>query len=86
MFRVVPGVPLEAEALKYAPKPHILLSIQKWSAQPPLFTCDWSFHIPVGLEAHCSGSTQDLKSTCLAAAVLSVFHPLPVHLTSVEAF
>lgn len=64
-----------------------MLSIQKWSVQPQLFTCDWSFHIAVGsLLTACSGSTQALQSICRADVGQLLFQPLADHFISVEAF
>lgn len=64
-----------------------MLSIQKWSVQPQLFTCDWSFHIAVGsLLAACSGSTQALQSICRADVGQLLFQPLPVHFTVADDF
>lgn len=63
------------------------MSIQKWSVQPQLFTCDWSFHIAVGsLLVACSGSTHALQSICRAEVGQLVFQPLAVHFIFVDAF
>lgn len=84
--RVVQGVPFEPVVFSLNPTPPILLSTEITSLQPQLFTCVWSFQIPLGLEVPCSGKTKARKSTNLAAAVLSVFQPLLLQVAAVEAF
>jgi len=84
---VVQGVQLPPFVLKYAPSHQTLESIQKWSVQPPLFTCDCSFHMLDGSPlTACSGSIQARKSTCLADFGQLLFHPLAVHFTVADAF